>query len=216
MSHVLFGKYFAIFTKLIIILGSLASLTAYMGAVAASLAKFVRQFVSDPNSPFVDPKVLLAFALIVIIPMCLSKRISWLTWSSFVSILPLFYLLVLEVVYFGIKTNHGELKGQEVPLARGGVFVALPIFVFAYSSQTGAIPIFKARPILTLDALLMLERSGTRDKVRSEQIAHGEDLARCRKCCIPILRYCWYFWVTGLPNRYPTEHYDLDGSRCGC
>lgn len=147
ISHNLFGRYFSVGVKILIIISSVASLTAYMSVIAGSMTKFIRQFLeANATTPFVDPKVILAFALIIIIPMSLAKRITFLTWSSYVAILPLFYLLVLEVVFFAQKTNAGELKGTEVPIAKGGIFVALPIFVFAYSSQLGAIPIFKVRP----------------------------------------------------------------------
>jgi amino acid permease len=130
LSHNLFGFYFSIFVKLLIILGTIASLTAYMSVVASSLGKFIRQFLVDNSQAvFADPKVILAFALIIIIPLSLSKRINWLTWSSYVSILPLFYLLILEVVFFAMRASSGVLKNEaDVPMAKGGIFVAMPIF----------------------------------------------------------------------------------------
>eukprot|EP01122_Echinamoeba_exundans_P013915 TRINITY_DN6175_c0_g1_i1.p1 TRINITY_DN6175_c0_g1~~TRINITY_DN6175_c0_g1_i1.p1 ORF type:complete len:263 (+),score=12.48 TRINITY_DN6175_c0_g1_i1:706-1494(+) len=66
-----------------------------------------------------------------------------LAFSSFLSLLPLIYLLVLEVVFYGIKSSAKTIVGSVSLFGPPwGAFVALPIMVFAFSSQLAVFPIY--------------------------------------------------------------------------
>jgi len=78
---------------------------------------------------------------VIIIPLSLLRRINLLAFTSFLSLLPLVYLLILQVVLFFTMKSQDAIVGV-VPWAKGGFFVALPIVVFAFSSQISLFPIY--------------------------------------------------------------------------
>jgi solute carrier family 38 (sodium-coupled neutral amino acid transporter), member 11 len=145
LSLYLFGPTVSNFIKCIIILGTIAALTAYLTIIADSSQKYLLDFL-DPDSSLVglvDKKIILALAMIIIVPLSLTKRIESLTWTSTLSLMPLFYLMGLLLVYFLNKDTSSEQDTPtSVPLFAPNFFVALPICTFAFSSQVGSIPIF--------------------------------------------------------------------------
>lgn len=142
------GRVARILTSVVIILDSFGSLSAFLVIVADSTNQFVKQYVpsaglTEPFSYLLHKSVLLSFSLILIIPLSLLKDMSALSISSFLSLLPLAYLIVLEIVYFAQGVISESIKGS--PSLFGppwGLFVALPIIVFAFSSQLAIFPIY--------------------------------------------------------------------------
>jgi len=80
--------------------------------------------------------------LILLVPLCLLKDINWLGFASFLSLLPLAYLFVLQIVYLAMDGMSKEPM-PIVASAPMGAFVAFPIFVFAFSSQIALFSIYK-------------------------------------------------------------------------
>ena len=89
-----------------------------------------------------DKRILLAFSLVIIIPLSLLKRINMLAFTSFLSLVPLVYLVILQVVEYSSMLKENKIVG-DVPWVNGNFFVALPIVVFSFSSQLALYPIYK-------------------------------------------------------------------------
>jgi amino acid permease len=87
------------------------------------------------------------------------RKIEALGFTSLLSLLPLGFLLILQIVFLGTLGVGGE-----VPLFKSSFFLALPIFVFAFSSQQAFFPIYNGKathyytPIVFIITILLLTR----------------------------------------------------------
>lgn len=150
LSLHLFGPALSTLVKCVIILGTIAALTAYLTIIADSTQKFFINLLPDehPLVAFLDKKTILAVALFIVVPLSLTRRIESLTWTSTVSLMPLLYLMALLAIYFVEQRSRENGDDEDVdltrsaPLFNSNLFIALPICTFAFSSQVGSIPIF--------------------------------------------------------------------------
>eukprot|EP00457_Paulinella_chromatophora_P005839 gb/GEZN01005856.1/.p1 GENE.gb/GEZN01005856.1/~~gb/GEZN01005856.1/.p1 ORF type:complete len:429 (+),score=47.30 gb/GEZN01005856.1/:24-1310(+) len=133
------GERFANFVKILIIVDNLGPLAVYMNIVGEALSLFLKQFIANPNSLWVN-KIWLTFLQLVciVVPMCFIKDISKLGFTSFISLLPLAYIMLLQMISLA---RNGVSEG--ITMFAPDVFVALPIVVFAFACQQVMPPIYK-------------------------------------------------------------------------
>jgi amino acid permease len=143
ISEKALGFAWSIGTKIIIILDTFGTLAAFLVVVADSTFQFTNQFTQGSTNLLFDKRVLLALNLIIIIPLSLLKNINALAFTSALSLLPLVYLIVLQIIELGKSVgNPLHPDPNPVPWVNSGIFVALPIAVFAFSSQLALFPIY--------------------------------------------------------------------------
>lgn len=89
---------------------------------------FVNGFV-EPSSVWLN-RALLSFlqVVLIVIPLSFVKNISSLGFTSLLSLLPMGYLMIMQIVTF----SQAGL-GPEIRMFAPDLFLALPIIVFAYS-----------------------------------------------------------------------------------
>jgi len=127
-----------IIIDIIIFVDTLGTSAANLILIGESTLAFLQTKISQ-SSPFLHPNVLIGFSLLITLPLCLIKDLSWLSWTSLLSILPILYLILLQIVYLGMNGSPGK-----IPLVGDyqGVFIALPLFIFAYTCQSTLFPIY--------------------------------------------------------------------------
>jgi amino acid permease len=132
------GPSLAIIIDIIIFVDTLGTAAANLILIGESSLAFLQTKTSQ-NSPYLHPNILIGFSLLITLPLCLIKNISWLSWTSLLSILPILYLIILQIVYLGMNGSPGE-----IPLVGDyqGMFIALPLFIFAYTCQSTLFPIY--------------------------------------------------------------------------
>ncbi len=77
---------------------------------------------------------------ILILPLSLLRKIEALGFTSLLSLLPLGFLLILQIIFLGTLG-----VGEGVAMFKSSFFLALPIFVFAFSSQQAFFPIYNGQ-----------------------------------------------------------------------
>jgi len=132
------GYSLGVIVDIIIIIDCLSTVAAYQRLIGDSIEKFLAVYIA-PDSPILNSNVIIGISLIITVPLCLLKNISWLEITSFLSILPLIYLIILQIIYLAMYGTPDKilLVGDYE-----GFFLALPIFVFAFSAQAALFPIY--------------------------------------------------------------------------
>jgi amino acid permease len=122
--------------KCIIIIDSFGTLSAYLIVVADAARVFFAIFLEEGH-PLLDKRVLILLSLVLILPLSLLRKIEALGFTSLLSLLPLGFLLLLQIIFLGTLG-----VGEGVAMFKSSFFLALPIFVFAFSSQQAFFPIY--------------------------------------------------------------------------
>lgn len=133
------GDRLASLIKVFIILDSLGPLSAYMVLIGDSLVLFIQSTNPDYSGLFLN-KIFVIFlsVIFVSIPLSFVEKIERLEWTSFVSLVPLFYLMILQLCTLSTNGVHPDLS-----MFRSEIFLALPVVVFAYSCQQVMPPIYR-------------------------------------------------------------------------
>jgi len=74
----------------------------------------------------------------LIIPMGFIRNIDSLAFTSSVSLLPMGYLLILQIYFL----SSGGIA-SDIPAFRSDIFAALPIIIFSFSSQQALFPLYE-------------------------------------------------------------------------
>lgn len=133
------GTKFAGFIKCFIILDSLGPLSAYMVVVGDSMQLFLERYVDNDGSVWASKTFIIALCvLLIVVPLSFVEKIEKLEVSSLLSLLPLAWLMVMQVISFAM---NGVTDGIE--MFGSNIFLALPVVVFAFSCQQVMPPIYK-------------------------------------------------------------------------
>jgi len=138
LARVSYGDKFAQFVKITIIIDSFGALSAYMILIADTSHNIAMAYLGT-NSIWANKILILTLVTIfIMLPLCSLKNINYLGFTSALSLVPLVYFLVLQIVYL-VKAG-GIQPG--VKLFNTQIFYALPIVIFSFSSQQALFPLY--------------------------------------------------------------------------
>jgi amino acid permease len=152
LARISYGDKFAQFVKICIIVDSFGALSAYMIVVAETTTDVMKGYLGPHTIWGNKFLVLFLVATFIMLPLCCLKNINYLGFTSALSLVPLVYLLVLQLYYL-IKAG-GVQPG--VALFNSRFFFSLPIIVFSFSSQQALFPLYTE----------LQERNGTESHIR--------------------------------------------------
>jgi len=137
LGYAALGPVAKLVVQIVIVVDLFGALTAFFIVISDSTLPFIENHV-EPSFFLLDRRVLMAFSIILIFPLTLLPKISWLGFTSFLSLIPVVYLLILQISYFSVE---GIVDGP-IPYVESNFFLALPIINFAFSSQISFFTIY--------------------------------------------------------------------------
>lgn len=194
LARVTYGDKFAQFVKVTIIVDSFGALSAYMILIADTTTELAKSYLGTTTIWSNKILVLSLVTIFIMFPLCCLKNINYLGFTSALSLIPQIYFLVLLVVYMvqagGIQTG--------LKLFNSGVFYALPIVIFSFSSQQALFPLYTE----------LQERNGTE-----------KDIKNVAMVSIGLTALCYLFSGTMGVFTYPTnakgmEYQGIGPTRC--
>lgn len=124
-----YGKCFAMFIKICIIIDSLGPLAGYMIVMGDAVFLVMNGFISEKRSLWLNrPFLSFMQVMIIVVPLCFVRNISSLGFTSLLSLMPMAYLMLMQI---GTLSEAG--LAPELHMFAPDLFLALPIVVFAYS-----------------------------------------------------------------------------------
>lgn len=152
LARMAYGDRFAQFVKVTIIVDSFGALSAYMILIADTSSELAADYLGRNTIWANKLFVLTLVTIFIMFPLCCLKNINYLGFTSALSLVPLVYFLVLQVVY--LAKAGGVQSGFK--LFNGGFFYALPIIIFSFSSQQALFPLYTE----------LQERNGTEKDIK--------------------------------------------------
>ena len=133
------GDKLAMIIKVFIILDSMGPLSAYMRVVGDSMILFIGNNIENEDSILLNKTFVIFIAVMLIsVPLCFVEKMEKLEFTSLASLMPLGYLMVMQVFTFAKAGLHDDIE-----MFRCDVFLALPVVVFAFSCQQCMPPIYR-------------------------------------------------------------------------
>ncbi|KAL9651697.1 hypothetical protein ABK040_009312 [Willaertia magna] len=127
--------------------GVLISYTVIVGDYLSSFMENIFNF--DKNSILCSKGLNCFFVMIFIMfPLSCLKKITFLSYTSFISIICIFYCLIVIVIKFFIKIpaldKRRDLEWTIVPDSDKliGIFIAFPVFLFSFGSHMTVLPMY--------------------------------------------------------------------------
>lgn len=138
LARIAYGDRFAQVVKVTIIIDSFGALSAYMILIAETTTSIMKSYLGPSTIWGNKFLVLTLVTIFIMLPLCSLKNINYLGFTSALSLVPLVYFLVLQVVYLvkagGIQSGFKLFNSQ--------IFYALPIIIFSFSSQQALFPLY--------------------------------------------------------------------------
>jgi amino acid permease len=152
LARVSYGDNFAQFVKITIIIDSFGALSAYMILIAETTTGISKIYIGADSIWTNKILVLTLVTIFIMLPLCSLKNINYLGFTSALSLVPLVYFLILQIVYL---VKAGGLQAG-IKLFNSQIFYALPIVIFSFSSQQALFPLYTE----------LQERNGTEGDIK--------------------------------------------------
>jgi amino acid permease len=119
------GKVFAVVVNLFIIIDSFGPLSAYLTVGADVVLRFVEPVVTDPSNPIRSrPLIIFLILVFIVLPLSLLRSIRLLEFTSAVSIIPIVYLIGVQIYYISVSP---PLNTAAITAFGSNFFYAFPI-----------------------------------------------------------------------------------------
>jgi sodium-coupled neutral amino acid transporter 11 len=153
LARTSFGDGFAQVVKVTIIVDSFGALSAYMILIADTTSKIAKSYISHDTIWANKLLILSLVTIFIMLPLCSLKNINYLGFTSALSLVPLVYFLILQIVYL---VKEGGIQ-PGVKMFSSQIFFALPIVIFSFSSQQALFPLYTE----------LQERNGTEQHIKT-------------------------------------------------
>lgn len=147
-----YGDNFAQFVKITIIVDSFGALSAYMILIADTTSGIAKNYIAPDTIWANRTLILILVTTFIMLPLCCLKNINSLGFTSALSLVPLVYFMVLQIVYL---VKAGGIQSG-VKMFSSKLFFAMPLIVFSFSSQQALFPLYTE----------MQERNGTERHIK--------------------------------------------------
>lgn len=131
------NKYFYIFSNLMLMLMMLLTIISYTNLIEETYFTIFKYF----NKILIYPRFLITIHLLLFcIPISFLKNIADLRFTSFIGIIAIFYILLLNLIRFLINLGKNKFS-LKLFNRNNNILLRLPFFIFSFTAHQTILPL---------------------------------------------------------------------------